>query len=167
VTVSFGQLGDFPSPGDYNGDGLDDFGVARSDASNPSLLHFFIDHNGITPGVSDRDGVFGQSDDVVVPSDYDGDGETDVTIADETTFPYIHWVYFSSDTGVIIGHAWGDNTIGFQTQGDYDGDDTDDIAVWHSDPSGTFFVRRSSDLLMEVQSWGASTDYPVAYYQSH
>jgi CSLREA domain-containing protein len=167
VTVSFGQLGDFPSPGDYNDDGLNDFVVSRPDSSNPNNAHFFLDYNGMTPGVSDADGVFRESDDVIVPSDYDGDGQTEIAIADVTTFPYIHWVYFSSSTGVIIGHAWGDNTIGFQTQGDYDGDDLDDICVWHTDPTGTFFVRRSSDLLMTVQSWGLSTDYPVAYYQSH
>jgi hypothetical protein len=167
VTVSFGQLGDFPSPGDYNDDGLDDFGVSRPDAGNPNLAHFFLDYNGVTPGVSDADGVFGESDDVIVPADYDGDGETEIAVADVTGFPFIRWVYFSSATGVVIGHAWGDNTIGFQAQADYDGDNIDDIAVWHSDPTGTFFVRRSSDLAAGIQSWGLSTDYPVAYYRSH
>jgi hypothetical protein len=167
VTVSFGQLGDFPSPGDYNGDGLDDFGVARTAPGNPSLGFFSIDFNGVTPGVPDREGAFGESDDVVVPADYDGDGETEVAIADVTNFTFIRWIYFSSAAGIVVGHDWGDNSIGFQVQADYDGDDVDDVAVWHTDPSGTFFVRRSSDLAMGVVSWGASTDYPVAYYQSH
>jgi hypothetical protein len=167
VTVSFGQLGDFPSPGDYNGDGLNDFAVERQDPINPQNAHFYLDYNGITPGVSDADGVLGLDENVIVPSDYDGDGTTDFAIADETTYPYIYWVYASSATGILIGHAWGDNTIGFQTQGDYDGDGSVDIAVWHSDPSGIFFVRRSSDLLMGIQGWGLSTDYPVAYYQAH
>ena len=166
VTVSFGMSGDFPSPGDYNGDGLSDFGVAHADPSDPNFLFFVIGFNDGTPAV-DRQGRFGESDDVIVPGDYDGDGETDVAIADETTFSFINWVYFSSATGVVVGNAWGDNSIGFETQADYDGDGADDIAVWHSDPSGTFFVRRSSDLGTTVQSLGASTDYPVAYYQAH
>ena len=166
VTVSFGMSGDFPSPGDYNGDGLDDFGVAHPDPSNPNMLFFVIGFNDGTPAV-DRQGQFGESDDVIVPGDYDGLGSTDIAIADVTNFTFINWVIASSETGVVFSNAWGDNSIGFQTQADYDGDGADDIAVWHSDPTGTFFVRRSSDLGTTIVTLGASTDYPVAYYQSH
>jgi hypothetical protein len=165
VTVSFGQVGDFPCPGDFNGDGRNDFGVQRAYSMDPQIGYFLVDYNG--DGVSDGEGTFGYYNNVITPGNYDGDAATDFAIADVTRYPGIHWTYISSQTGVMFSADWGDPSIGWQAQGDYDGDGKDDITVWHSDPTGTFYARRSSDLTLEIQSWGSSADYPVAYYQSH
>ena len=67
-SIPWGQNGDFPAPGDYDGDGKNDFVIQR--ASGGSGVFWM---NTTTAGISTI--TFGNSSDVVVPGDYDGDGK--------------------------------------------------------------------------------------------
>jgi hypothetical protein len=51
------------------------------------------------------------------------------------------------------------------TPGDYDGDGRQDIAVWRpsANPDTNFFyVRRSSNNVLQTFEWGFQGDYPTA-----
>lgn len=121
VGIGWGQSGDIPVKGDFDGNGTDDVAVYR-----PSDGMWYIRNQ--PPFVQ----WGGQSGDVPVPGDYDGDGDTDVAIyrASEGIWyikdqlPYMQWG-ISGDIPVPA---------------DYDGNGTTDIATFR--PSeGIWYVK--------------------------
>ena len=71
AAFAFGQTGDIPVAGDWNGDGIDELGVYREG-------QWIVDDNG--NGVEDpTDKVFqlGEWDDIPAVGDWDGDGTDD------------------------------------------------------------------------------------------
>ncbi len=72
LVLDFGQLGDIPVVGDWNGDGVTTVGVVRG---NRWLLR-----NANSPGPADLDFVFGQPGDLPVVGDWNGDGVTTVGV---------------------------------------------------------------------------------------
>jgi hypothetical protein len=139
--------------------------IQRPGATNTSQAFFYIfrsSEGGLTTV------PWGFSNDIVVPGDYDGDGKADVAIVREGSTPDSNLVWYilnSSDqspTIVSFGLTGSDLT----TQNDYDGDGKTDIAIWR-DPTGTFYVRRSSDTGLSTFQWGSPSDFPVAGYDTH
>ena len=50
------------------------------------------------------------------------------------------------------------------TPGDYDGDGKQDVAIWRPDADPTmnfFYVRRSSDMMLQTYEWGSGNDFAV------
>ena len=72
LIVEFGQAGDIPVIGDWNGDGVHTIGVVRG---NRWLLR---DSN--SSGGADYDFTFGQAGDIPVVGDWDGDGRTGIGV---------------------------------------------------------------------------------------
>jgi hypothetical protein len=157
---------DYPTPGDYDGDGKTDVAVYRAGATAGAQSTFYIlrSSDSTFSFVS-----FGLNGDQVVARDFDGDGKTDPTIfraGAAPGAPATWWIRRSTtDTDLVIPFGTtGDGTTTFDTPvpGDYDGDGKFDLAVYRVgiSPANTFIYMRSSDGQVVYQPWGNfQTDY--------
>lgn len=145
----YGNSTDKPLPSDFDGDGKADFALWRnSDATWYTWL------SGSSAPTSLQWGATG---DVPVPGDYDGDLKTDYAVwkPDNT------WSIRLSSNGATSNQAaWGYQNSDWPVQGDYDGDGKTDRAVWR-DSNGTWYIVKSSNNNIRVQTWGQSGDIPV------
>lgn len=164
-TRQWGQNGDFPAPGDYDGDGQADFSVQRNNGSGGGAFHTLASTGSVytvTP--------WGTSSDLILPGDYDGDGKTDYAVARGSGGQIIWSVKVSGGGADLYGIPWGLSATDFPTQGDYDADGKTDIAVWRPNADTTqnfFYVRKASDGSLLASEWGQQGDYPVANHNSH
>lgn len=160
--VQWGQNGDFPAPGDYDGDGKNDFVTQRNNGGGTAAFwrHMTTAGNDVV--------VFGTPTDVIVPGDYDGDGKTDIATIRGSAGSILWFARRSSDGGTNF-YTWGASATDFPTQGDYDGDGKTDVAVWRpsATPGASAFYALGSTSGPIIASWGANGDYPVANYNSH
>jgi hypothetical protein len=142
VVQQWGQAGDIPVPGDYDGDGKTDFAIWR-----PATAEWWVIHSSDGTQVTRQ---WGQAGDIPVPGDYDGDGKTDFAIWRPATAEW--WVLHTdgSYTTQQYGQA-GDVPV----PGDYDGDGKSDFAIWRP-ATFEWWV-----LGVVVQPWGQVGDIPV------
>jgi secreted trypsin-like serine protease len=75
IEKTFGRITDWPVPGDYNDDNVDDFAVLRESGTQWKWL---IDTN--RDGAADIDLNYGESTDFPMVGDYNGDGATDLAV---------------------------------------------------------------------------------------
>lgn len=162
--VQWGVNGDFPAPGDYDGDGKGDFVIQRNNGGGQAKFWMLQTTAGF------QYAVFGTPTDVVVPGDYDGDGKTDIAVSRGSAGQVV-WYVRPSSTGVETnaGAIFGLSATDFRVQGDYDGDGKTDLAIWR--PSATpgasaFWVQGSTGSTFSVP-FGQNGDYPVANYDVH
>jgi subtilisin-like proprotein convertase family protein len=153
----WGSNGDFPAPGDYDGNGKADFCVQRAGTPNA------IFHTRLSTGVVLAPVPFGLGSDPIVPGDYDGDGKTDIATS-RTITGVINWFWLPSSGGPFQTRLWG-ATGDLRTQGDYDGDGKTDVAVWR--PNVGFYANQSSNGSSLFQAWGAAGDYAIANFNTH
>lgn len=163
VAVDWGLGGDRPVPGDFNGDGIADFTVARN--INGNLVFFIVPGNGSGADTSAVQVVnFGLSTDDIVPGDYDGDGKTDVAVVRSSGGAWIWFVLRSSD-GQVQAASWGLSGTDEIVQGDYDGDGKTDYAVWRAGPNpleSIFIVYGTSGGVI-FRDWGLLGDITTQY----
>ncbi len=163
--VPWGQNGDFVAPGDYDGDGRNDFVIQRN--AGGGQARFWM--NQTTAGFDSV--IFGTPTDVITPGDYDGDGKTDLCVI-RGIGGQINWFVRPSSTGTISGGPtaiFGNSAGDIPTQGDYDGDGKTDIAIWRPSATpgaSTFWVLGSTSGALGVP-FGSQGDYPVANYNTH
>lgn len=162
-TVEWGQNGDFPAPGDYDGDNKYDFVVQRAD-TNGVNGRFFV-RTSVGAQYSE---LFGLASDVVVPGDYDDDGKTDLAVVRDSG-GVLRWDFEPSGTAgsTVVTDTWGVTATDFITQGDYDGDGRTDYSVWRPGNPGVFYMMTVGNRIITTRTWGVTGDYPVANYNEH
>ena len=124
----------FYGAGDY--DGKFDFAVQRPGASPTSPATFYIQTTTAFEGIQ-----FGQSKDLVVPGDYDGDGKTDLAVvregaADRQPELVLQGQYDRTDGWAV---SWGVTGTDLLAQNDYTGDGKTDLGIWRNSV-GRFYV---------------------------
>lgn len=166
--VPWGQTGDFPVPGDYDGDAHADFVVQR--AAGDGFAIFWI-RSGATGAVDHFE--WGLPSDFVVPGDYDGDGSTDIATVRGSGGNFL-WYIRSSSAPTIYNYYspsayFGNSLTDFLVQGDYDGDGRTDIAIWrpNADPTMNYFYWVGSTSGFTAYPWGLDGDYPGANWNTH
>ena len=163
VPRQFGTAGDKAVAGDYDGDRRADVAVVRTLSGGQNQFIYLRSSD-----LGDRYVEWGLSGDVIVPGDYDADGRTDFCVV-RTVGGQLLWYILEADGGGTGTAAvnWG-LSGDVLTPGDYDGDGRADIAVWR--PSGTpdlniFYVRRSTNNMLQAFKWGLQTDSPTANWR--
>ncbi len=147
VGIPFGQTGDIPVNGDYDGDGRSDTSVYRPANGAWYRLN---SSNGAFNAVQ-----FGIAEDKPVVGDYDADGIFDLAVFRPSSGI---WYLLKSTEG--FGSAQFGVASDLPVPADYDGDQFTDIAVFR--PSeGNWYVLRSSDGGVSGTRFGASGDRPV------
>lgn len=151
---------DFPTPGDYDGDGIGDLALFRN--TGTFAIFRSSDNTFFVQG-------YGQTGDEAHCRDYDGDGRTDLAVVRpgaSATAPLTWWIRQSSTaTDVVIPFGTtGNGTTSFDSpvSGDYDGDGKFDIAVYRfgTSPGNTFIVLQSSNNSVTFTQWGNfNSDY--------
>lgn len=132
----FGQTGDVPVPGDYDGDGR----------SEPALFRLSNSTWYVSPTSAQPFQLqFGLHGDVPVPSDYDGDGKTDIAVFRPSNGT---WLIQGTRLGYWT-YQWGLNGD-IPVPGDYDGDGGADAAVFRPSNS-TWYVSPSSSTPFSLQ----------------
>ncbi len=129
--------GGIPVPGDYNGNGRDEFCVYVPGTGS------WIEPSGDALVLLAK---WGWSGATPVPADYDGDGKTDIAVFDNTTAV---WHIIRSSDGKPVSIQFGFPGC-IPVPADYDGDQKADIAVF--DPAGgMFWTFRSTGGLWQAK----------------
>ena len=151
----WGRSGDHRISGDFDGDGIADPAVFRSD---PGATGFWILPSTPAPGYFVQ---FGQMFDRPVVGDYDGDGRADVAVYRNgtTVGGPSYWYYKRSSDGVVVATQWGqlnDRPV----PGDYDGDGKNDFVVQRSAHlNAVFFLKQTTAGIAEI--WFGEHDFAV------
>ncbi len=107
----FGNPGDVPFVGDFNGDGIDTVGLYRQSTG------FAYFRDSLTTGVADFEFFYGDPGDVILAGDWDGDGDDTVAVyrpSDGKVYVNLenaatvadYWVYVGSYANAV---AWSRN----------------------------------------------------------
>ncbi|MEJ7624898.1 MAG: VCBS repeat-containing protein [Pyrinomonadaceae bacterium] len=96
------------------------------------------------------------------PSDFNGDGKTDfVTVRqDQTTLNY-RWFILLNGPGTERQLDWGGGRNDFITPADFDGDGSDDVAIWRRENGNSaFYVFQSQTNTFRFIKFGLFNDDP-------
>ncbi|MHA6759595.1 DNRLRE domain-containing protein [Streptacidiphilus sp. PAMC 29251] len=153
-TAVFGQSGDIPLTGDWNGDGIDTIGIYR-----PSTRQFILSNSSTNPA-QDITVAFGNSGDIPIVGDWNGDGIDTIGVFRPSTR---HFYLSDSNTSPAVDHAVWFGTTGDQPIiGDWNGDGTTTVGIYR--PSTKQFVAANSLSNPTVDAtiaYGDSGDTPL------
>jgi len=152
-TEWFGNPGDIPEPGDYDGDGKTDFSMFR-----PSTGMWYYQPTS-TGGPIVGFQTQAASTDIPTPGDFDGDGKTDYAYFRPSNATF--YVNYSRNPGTTIVIPFG-NPGDVPVVGDYDGDGKTDFAVFRPSTGYWYFQLSTNPYIVRSQpSQGQSSDIAV------
>lgn len=139
TVIKWGQSGDFPHSGDFDGDGLADLHVQRGSQN-------WIRNSSSGSAVA----IFGLGTDFLTVQEFTGDLRDDIVAMRGSS-----WFVRNTATGAIspYGFTWGPASGRILVPADYDGDGDADIAVYVT-ATGQWWVKRSSDAGVNIINWG-------------
>jgi uncharacterized delta-60 repeat protein len=152
----YGASGDILTPGDFDGDGVQDLAVFRSATGEWISGKVYLDN--CAPMSCVETVQFGANGDIPAPGDFDGDGKTDRAVFRPSSGDW--YILFSSGgfRGLHFGQN-GDKPV----VGDYDGDGKSDIAVIRRTNGQMFwYILQSSDNQFISLQFGITEDKTVA-----
>ncbi len=152
ITVEFGQPGDLPVVGDWDGDGITTIGVFRAGQ--------FLLRNSNKPGPPDLVINFGEAGDLPLAGDWDGDGQVTIGVYNPTKGLFRMSNTFK-DVLADIEVQWGGPGY-LPIVGDWDGDGITTLGLYSA--RGEFLLRNSNvagppELVLTLGLWGG---LPVA-----
>jgi hypothetical protein len=173
LTVNFGQQGDLPVAGDWNGDGGTDIGVYRGNTFLLAVLKLtvtrpcFVCAPIVTATTDPLPAfTFGQVGDLPIAGDWDGDGKHDVGVFRNGEFflrQPITPLSVISPIFITINFSFGqagDKPLA----GDWNGDGVDTVGFFRA-IGGRFFLRNSNTAGnpdISILNLGDVGDHPVA-----
>lgn len=142
VIFSWGQAGDEPIPGDFDGDGKTDFSVFRPGTGTcPCAVTWYIIYSSTGAWSIFQ---YAMNGDLPAQADYDGDGRTDPAIYRPPTGGATNGVWHIQGTSAgYYTHNWGE-TGDIPASADYDGDGKADLAVWRPTESKFYSINSSN-----------------------
>ena len=141
--MQFGQNGDRPVAGDYDGDGRQDLAVFRG-----GIWYRFNSANSSYTAEQ-----FGIDTDIPVHADYNGDNREDIAVFRPSNG---NWYFHNSGTETFSGIHWGQNGD-VPVPGDYDGDNLDEVAVYRN---GIWYINNTETGSSTAQ-FGLPADQPI------
>ena len=93
------------------------------------------------------------------PFDFDGDGRTDLSMANLSNGTGADFRVVHSSTGEVLEHQFG-SADDLPANADFDGDGRTDIAVYRP-PTGEWWIENSSDGTVRTLRFGVAEDRPV------
>jgi hypothetical protein len=140
TTFGYGNPGDLPISGDWDGDGTSTPGLYRQSDG------FFYSRNSNSTGIADAECFAGDPADIPVSGDWDGDGDDNLGIYRPSQ--QMFYLFTTTCTGSPMGAAQisflfgnpGDNPVA----GDWDGDGIDEVGL-HRESTGFFYWRNTLD----------------------
>jgi hypothetical protein len=159
-----------PYPGDFDGDGKNDFCIFRTNPDNTNQGQYVLLRSSDGGIEYINWGQRPQVEPVLAPGDYDGDGKTDFMNV-RLNGSSVQW-WLLDRNGNQSTTTWGAVEASptpafdeFIAQGDFDGDGSTDIGVWRRDNNSNsnsfFYTLRSSDGMLQTFEWGSANDAPV------
>jgi hypothetical protein len=166
INFQFGEAGDVPLIGDWDGDGVATIGVVRAEGDD---LRWRL-RNSMSAGPPDLDFVFGSaaSGDQPVTGDWDGDGRTTIGVVrrDEAT-DALRWLLRQSNSPGPADLTFSYGFVSKQDMpvvGDWDGNGTTTIGVFRTIAgAGQWFLRNSNSVGVNdlYVQFGNPLDLPV------
>jgi hypothetical protein len=146
----FGDPGDVPLVGDFNGDGRDTVSIWRPAEARVFIINE-LGEDGKGLGAAEFDFYFGDSGDTPFVGDFDGDGIDTIGLYREST----GFVYFTNTlaTGVADLSFYFGNPGDQVLAGDWDGDGDDTVAVYRPS-NGRLYVNL--DNAAGAADWGST-----------
>ena len=150
ISFFFGDSGDIPLVGDYNGDGCDTLSLYRPSTDTFHIVNR-LGEDGGGLGPADFDFVFGADGDLPFVGDFDGNGTDDVGMHDRDA----GLVYYrlTLDTGPADNTFFAGDPGDVAVTGDWNGDGTDTLAFYRPDDREWWFLTQNAEVAADHAFW--------------